>query len=155
MSGEEHFRRLERMYLSAPINRFFKPSITVGEGSAEIAMEMRADFHHAAGAVHGAVYFKALDDAAFFAANSLVTDCFVLTVAFNVYLTRPISEGRMRAIGRVVHRSRRLYLAESILYNGGSEEIGRGNGSFMPSSTRWTRRKELVVVSRDTAIDAG
>lgn len=132
MSGEEHFRRLERMYLSAPINRFFKPSITVGEGSAEITMTVRTDFHHAAGAVHGAVYFKALDDAAFFAANSLVTDCFVLTVGFNVYLTRPISEGQMRAVGHVVHRSRRLYLAEAVLFDAEGEEIGRGTGSFMP-----------------------
>jgi acyl-coenzyme A thioesterase PaaI-like protein len=35
--------------------------------------------HHSIHAVHGSVYFKALDDAAFFAVNSLVEDVFVLT----------------------------------------------------------------------------
>ena len=37
---------------------------------------------HAAGAVHGSYYFKVLDDACYFAANSLVSDVFVLTVSF-------------------------------------------------------------------------
>ncbi len=52
--------------------------------------------HHAGGAVHGANYFKAMDDAAFFAANSLVDDVFVLTVSFNVYFLRPHHRGLPR-----------------------------------------------------------
>jgi hypothetical protein len=36
---------------------------------------VRPDFFHAAHAVHGSVYFKALDDAAFFAVASLVQEC--------------------------------------------------------------------------------
>jgi acyl-coenzyme A thioesterase PaaI-like protein len=66
---------------------------------------VRPEFFHAAHAVHGSVYFKALDDAAFFAVNSLVTDVFVLTASYNLYLTRPVTEGALRAVGRVVHRS--------------------------------------------------
>ena len=34
---------------------------------------------HAAGAGHGTIYFKMLDDAAFYAANSMVEEQFVLT----------------------------------------------------------------------------
>ena len=34
---------------------------------------------HTAGAAHGTLFFKMLDDAAFYAANSLVTDRFLLT----------------------------------------------------------------------------
>jgi uncharacterized protein (TIGR00369 family) len=96
-------------------------------------MEVRRDFYHAANAAHGALYFKALDDAAFFAVNSLVADVFVLTVSLNAYLIRPVSEGEIRAVGQVVHRSRRMYVAESQLYDSADREIARGSGTFVPS----------------------
>jgi len=84
--------------------------------------------------VHGSVYFKALDDASFFAVASLVDDVFILTATFNVYLTRPIASGTMRSVGRVVHRSRQLFLAEAELFDGEGRTIGRGSGSFMCST---------------------
>jgi uncharacterized protein (TIGR00369 family) len=121
------------MYHGAPINRFFEPVIRISEGRTEITMTMRPDFFHAAHAVHGSVYFKALDDAAFFAANSLVSDVFVLTVTYTVYLTRPISEGEMRASGRVVHRSKSLIIADAELLDSSDRQIARGTGTFMRS----------------------
>jgi uncharacterized protein (TIGR00369 family) len=130
---EEHYRKLERMYNTAPINRFFEPVLRISEGKAEIRMPIKPEFFHAAHAVHGSVYFKALDDAAFFAANSLVTDVFVLTVAYNLYLTRPISDGEMQASGRVVHKSRNLFLSEAELVDSAGRQIARGSGSFMRS----------------------
>jgi uncharacterized protein (TIGR00369 family) len=131
---EEHYRRLERMYASGPANEYYAPRLQVSKGRAEVVIEVHPRFFHAAGAVHGSVYFKAMDDAAFFAVNSLVKDVFVLTVAFNIYLTRPISQGEMKATGRVVHRSRRLFLAEAELIDANGREIGRGNGTFVPST---------------------
>jgi acyl-coenzyme A thioesterase PaaI-like protein len=72
----DHFKKLERMYLSANINRLLFPStdVLIKEGSAEISLEVNDDYFHALHAMHGAVYFKLMDDAAYFAANSLVTD---------------------------------------------------------------------------------
>jgi uncharacterized protein (TIGR00369 family) len=122
------------MYASAPINDYYAPTMRVGEGRAEVTVSVSRKLFHAAGAVHGSVYFKMLDDAAFFAANSLVDDVFVLTVSFTVYLTRPISEGEMKATGRVVHSSRRLFVAEAELLDSEGREIGRGSGTFMRSS---------------------
>jgi len=133
MPDEEHFRRLERMFNSAPINEFFHPMLNVSEGRAEVIIPVRPDFFHAAGAVHGAVYFKAMDDAAFFAVASLFDDVFPLTVTFNVYLLRPISEGELRAVGEVVHRSQRLYISEAQLFDAQGRQIGRGSGAFMKS----------------------
>ena len=134
MPAAEHFRKLERMYLSAAINAYYAPTISIGEGSAEVTIAVRPEFFHAAGAVHGAVYFKLLDDAAFFAANSLVDDWFLVTVSFNLYLTRPVAEGQMRAVGRVVHHSRRLFIAEAELTDASGREIARGSGTFMRSA---------------------
>jgi uncharacterized protein (TIGR00369 family) len=132
-SNDEHFRKLERMYHGAPINRFFEPVLRISDGRAEITMPMKPDFFHAARAVHGSVYFKALDDAAFFAANSLVADVFVLTVTYSLYLTRPISEGEMRASGRVVHKSKNLLIADAELFDSADRQIARGSGTFMRS----------------------
>jgi len=133
MADSEHFRKLERMYHAAPINEYYRPKLTVGEGRAELEIPVRPEFFHAAAAVHGSVYFKALDDAAFFAVNSLVTDVFVLTVSYNIYLTRPVSEGVLLAKASVVHRSRQLFIADAELFDQNARQIARGSGTFMRS----------------------
>ncbi len=135
---EVHYRKLERLYASAPINEYFRPTLSISEGRAEITIAVRPEFFHAAHAVHGSIYFKALDDAAFFAVNSLVRDVFVLTVSYNLYLTRPITKGTLRAVGRVVSRSKNLFVGEAELTNfdekGDEKPCGRGSGTFMRSA---------------------
>ncbi len=123
------------MYHGAPINTFFGPRITVEPGSAIVRMVVRPDMHHAAHAAHGSVYFKMLDDAAFFAVQSLVTDVFVLTVSFNVHLLAPVADGEMVARGTVVHQSKRLFVAESTI-EVAAKTVARGNGAFMRSAVR-------------------
>jgi uncharacterized protein (TIGR00369 family) len=138
MPDEDHFRKLERMYAQAPVNEYFRPTLHVSEGRAEVVLPVRQDFFHAAGGVHGAVYFKALDDAAFFAVSSLVEDVFVLTVSFTVYFTRPVSGGEMRAVGRVVHSSQRLFVAEAEVTDSEGRVVARGSGTFMKSNVPLT-----------------
>ena len=135
--GEEHYRKLERMYLAAPINEFFRPSIVIGRGEAEIKVEVDRRFFHAANAVHGAVYFKSLDDAAFFAVSSLVDDYFVLTSNFNLYLHAPVAAGVVRSVGKVVRSSGSSFLAEAVMYNDQNEEIARGSGMFVKSKIKF------------------
>jgi acyl-coenzyme A thioesterase PaaI-like protein len=85
-----HFEKLITMYDAAPINGWFKPRLRIpGEGQAEIEMAVREEFFHAAHSIHGAIYFKVLDDATFFAAQSLVTDAFVVTSTFQLYFYAP------------------------------------------------------------------
>jgi uncharacterized protein (TIGR00369 family) len=136
MIDAEHYRKLERMYLAAPINEFFKPAIQIGRGTAEIRVSVDSRFFHAARAAHGAVYFKSLDDAAFFAVSSLVEDRFVLTSNFNLYMLVPIAAGIIRAVGKVVSGGGSSFLAESVLYNEQEEEIARGSGMFVRSKVR-------------------
>ena len=133
MIDEIHYRALEKMYIAAPINEIFKPQITVSKAKAEIAIKIDPAWFHSAGAVHGSVYFKMLDDAAFFAANSIVPEYFVLTAVFTTRLVRPISSGFMTSIGRVVKQSGSKIIAEAAVYNGREEKIGSGEGTFLPS----------------------
>lgn len=102
-------------------------------GLSVIDFDVDESAFHAAGAVHGTVYFKMLDDAAFYAANSLVSDRFLLTTAFNLLFTRPIGPGRIRAEGRWISGKRRVYVAEASLIDSDGEEVGRGTGTFMRS----------------------
>ena len=136
MVNKEHCRKLERMYASAPCNEYYAPILTVSNGRAELVIAIREDFFHSAGSTHGSVYFKALDDAAFFAVNSLVEDVLVLTVNFNVYLTRPVSQGKIKATGKVVHASGNVFIAESLLFDIEGREIARGSGSFVRSKIK-------------------
>jgi len=136
--NEEHYRKLERMYLSAKFNEIYKPELTISEGEAEVSFDAGPHLHHAGNAVHGSNYFKALDDAAFFAVNSLVDDVFVLTVTFNIQLLRPISEGRMIAKGKVVNAGRTVWVADSTLVDERGRLLGRGTGTFMRSKMALT-----------------
>ena len=128
MESHEHYRRLERMYLVAPVNRFYQPTIEISEGQAIVEISLSEKYHHSAGGVHGSVYFKMLDDAAFFAANSLEPSVFVLTTSFTTYLTRPVAEGKMRSVGRVVNQNKSQFIVEAIVWDGDGRELGRGNG---------------------------
>ncbi len=129
-----HWRALEGLYASAPINQMFESHLTIeAEGSATIAFDIDERCYHAAGAAHGTVYFKMLDDAAFYAANTLVTDRFLLTTSFNLHFSRPVRKGPVRAEGRWVSGRRRVLVAESRLVDADGEEIGRGTGTFMRS----------------------
>ena len=132
--AEGHWRALERLYSSAPVNSKFASSLEVmGEGSARITFDITEDVFHAAGAAHGTVYFKMLDDAAFYAANTLVTDRFLLTTSFNLHFTKPVRDGTIVAEGRWVSGRRRVFVAESRLVDAEGDEIGRGTGTFMKS----------------------
>ena len=129
-----HWRALEGLYASAPINALFASHLTIErEGVARIDFTVDEKVYHAAGAAHGTIYFKMLDDAAFYAANTLVTDRFLLTTSFNLHFVRPVRSGPVRAEGRWVSGRKRVLVAEARLIDGEDEEIGRGTGTFMRS----------------------
>lgn len=132
--AEQHYRALERLYASAPVNSAFDSDLTIiGEGQSRLTFAITPDVYHAAGAAHGTIYFKMLDDAAFYAANTLATDRFLLTTSFNLHFTKPVREGEVVAEGRWVSGRRRVMVAESRLIDAEGDEIGRGTGTFMRS----------------------
>ena len=132
---QEHYRKLENMYLNTKINTtiFDTTQATISEAAAEISLEITDKYFHALGAMHGSVYFKLLDDAAFFAVNSVVEDIFVLTSSFNVSLIRPVSKGRVTSRGKLRFQSKNLFIAEARLFNEEGQEIAFGTGHFAKS----------------------
>ena len=133
LTPEEHYARLVRTCLDCPTNEYYRPRLHIEEGRARMEVDVREDLFHAANAVHGSHYFKCLDDAAFFAANSLVRDVFLLTASFTVNLMRPVSAGTLIAEGRVVNVSKRMFWADSVLRDAEGRQLGRGTGTFLRS----------------------
>ncbi|HUE78252.1 MAG TPA: PaaI family thioesterase [Sphingomicrobium sp.] len=133
--GEEaHFRSLEALYRSAPIDRQFQSEMKiVGPGRSEIRFHVDDRYFHAANAAHGTLYFKMLDDAAFYAANSLISDRFLLTTAFNLHFTGPMRAGEATAEGRWISGKRRVLVAEARILDAEGEECARGTGTFLRS----------------------
>ena len=129
-----HYRALERLYRAAPVNALFPSQLEiVGEGRARLSFTVNSEVYHAAGAAHGTIYFKMLDDAAFYAANTLVTDRFLLTTSFNLHFTKPVKAGEVVAEGRWISGRKRVLVGESRLIDAQGDEIGRGTGTFMRS----------------------
>jgi uncharacterized protein (TIGR00369 family) len=134
LPAASHFRGLESLYATARVNQSYQSDMDIPEsGICRITFVVGEGHYHAAGAVHGSAYFKMLDDAAFYAANSLVPDRFLLTTAFNLFFTRPLKAGPVIAEGRWVSGRKRVFIAEARLIDADGEEAARGTGTFMRS----------------------
>jgi uncharacterized protein (TIGR00369 family) len=132
--ADAHFRALETLYARAPVNGLFRSKLEiVAAGFARIRFEVEESLFHAAGAAHGTLYFKMMDDAAFYACNSMVSDRFLLTTAFNLNFTRPLRSGPVTAEGRWASGKRRVFVGDARLIDASGEEAARGTGTFMRS----------------------
>ena len=132
--GRPHYRALESLYRHGAGQPPVRSRLEIVEqGFARIRFDVDEQLFHAAGAAHGTLYFKMLDDAAFYACNSLVTDRFLLTTAFNLLFTRPLRAGPVIAEGRWASGRRRVFVGEARLIDAEGEEAARGTGTFMRS----------------------
>lgn len=132
---EDHYRKLENMYLHANINEqlFQSTQCHIEMEKASVSMQIDEKYFHALGAIHGAIYFKLLDDSSYFAAHSLVEDFFLLTTSFNMNILRPANKGIIKAVGEIKFNSRNLLVAEFTLYNEAKKVIAFGTGNFAKS----------------------
>ena len=133
-----HYRKLEQLYLRANVQQVFSgSSITVSHSKAEITLPVDPKYFHGAQAIHGATYFKLLDDAAYFAVASVVTDVFIVTSSFQINLLRPVNAGILKAMGMVRSVGKNLFVAEATLYNERGKEVAFGTGQFMRTAQAW------------------
>lgn len=135
MNKYDHYDFLVRLFHSAPINQsIFKGSeLTLSEGEARYQLEVKTDYFHGAEAMHGAVYFKMLDDAAYFACATLVDDYFLVTKSYEIEFVRPVPGGTLTALGRVLESNDEGFLAESEILNEQGKLMGKGRGVFVKS----------------------
>jgi uncharacterized protein (TIGR00369 family) len=128
----DHYRRLERLYRTSGCNEYFSPQLEVSDGSACLRIDIQPQFLNVDGTLHGSVYFKALDDAAVFAINS-IEEMALHTSAFTIYFMAPASNGTLEATGKVVGRAGRTYFAEAEA-RCGDRPVARGSGTYVRST---------------------
>lgn len=134
MEDITHFRKLENMYSQAPINHIFKPETKISEGSCIISIYVNPNHFHAAKALHGSVYFKMLDDAAYFACSSYNKEVFLLTKTFQIEFKRPITQGKITAKGIVTqNNNNENFMAKAELFNEDGKLVAFGEGQFVTS----------------------
>ena len=79
-----HLKNLINIYNIASINKFYKPKINLSFGKSKIEMEVKNNFFHTGGSVHGSIYFKMLDDAAYFASQTHEKNIFCILLIFKL-----------------------------------------------------------------------
>lgn len=130
----QHFESLKKMYSLAPIHQFYQGiELLLEPNKAEIHLNIDERYFHGGMSTHGSVYFKLLDDAAYFACQSVIEDFFIVTTNFNVNLLRPILKGKIYAKGEVDFISQNLFTASSKLYDEKGRLCGTGQGQFVKS----------------------
>jgi uncharacterized protein (TIGR00369 family) len=133
--GDDHHRRLERIYHAAPTNRLTPAHMVVGHGEARLVMELGEEHRQAVGGLHGMVAFKVLDETAFYAANSLVDDVFLATSDMTVHFTAGAraEAGELRAEATVVSAGRSAYVVDAVAWTAGDEPtvVARATGTFV------------------------
>lgn len=131
--NDAHFRALEQMYLSVPLNNQYEPSITVGEQTASIVIAVKPFFLHALGVMHGMIYFKMLDDACAFAAASAELSKPMVTASLTIDFMRPVTEGTLSARGRVVRIEGRKHFTEATLVDDKGATVAKAHALFLPA----------------------
>lgn len=133
MTPEEHYIRLIRMYGAAPVNKPLQPVMTLKDGNCTIEMDVQPVMFHAGNGMHGAYYFKMLDDAAYFAAATRNMQDFLVTVKFELNFYRPVNGGKLIAVGNVIDSADEILAGATLHCNG--DLVAKGSGIFKPSGS--------------------
>lgn len=129
----EHFIRLERLYRSAPIHELFEEfEFSLGTGTCEIQTSVGEGLFHGAGSLHGSIYFKLMDDSAYFAAMTVEKEYFIVTTQASIQLLRPVIAGDIIAKSRLIAQKEKEYTAEAELWSR-NKLVGKGQFEFRRS----------------------
>lgn len=99
-------------------------------------MPVTQAYHHAAGTMHGSVYFRLLDDACYFAALSLEPNFFLHTKSFTIDLKRPHVEGIVIAEGCMDTQTDKSFFCFGTLINESGNILAKGRGEYVRSQLR-------------------
>ena len=113
--------------IGAHVTRVEKGSVTV---------ELTADdrHRHEGGVVQGGIITQIADSAM---AMSLMTlqpdDMTNLSIELKINFLRPVVEGRVRAVGRIVEMKKSLYFAEADVFDEHDRLVARASSSCIPA----------------------
>ncbi|MGL4188126.1 MAG: PaaI family thioesterase [Sphaerotilus sulfidivorans] len=103
--------------------------VRFADGQAEIHLELRPELLNSFMVAHGGVSMTLLDVVMAHAARSSVPDSGAVTIEMKTSFFRP-GEGRLRAVGRLLHRSATMAFTEGHVYGGHGELCAHATGTF-------------------------
>lgn len=106
--------------------------VSVGEGRAELAMELRAHHFNPQGIVHGGIITALADTAIGLALRSLLRPGLThRTAQLNVHFLAKGEGNRLVGRGRSIHLGRRMGYGESEVLDAGGRLLARASGTFI------------------------
>lgn len=142
MMDKSHWKKLENLFLGANIQQMYPGiSIQISANEACITWPVESGHFHGGNALHGAAYFKLLDDAAYFAAASIHTTSFLVTGTYSIKYIKPVYSGVITAKGVLAEPSGKYFKSSSRLFNETGELLAEGSGIFIPTTTLWSSLK--------------
>ncbi|MBO6495448.1 MAG: PaaI family thioesterase [Roseivirga sp.] len=144
MNKTEHYNFLVKLFHSAPINKtiFAGSDMSLSDGEAKYELTIKEEFFHGGEAMHGAIYFKLLDDAAYFACATEVDDYFLVTKSYQIEFVRPVMGGKLTAKGKLLKADENGFLASSEILNEEGKVVGKGEGIFVKSRKPMPKLKD-------------
>jgi uncharacterized protein (TIGR00369 family) len=131
---DDHYRKLENMYHGARLHQKF-PGIHlhIEKRFARITLPIDESYHHAGGFMHGAIYFKLLDDVCYFAAMSEEEKHFYVTSSFSIRYLRPFKSGLIIAESAEITWLEDEFHVSGVLRNEEGKILAEGEGVFKKS----------------------
>ncbi len=100
--------------------------IRYGKGKATMEMIVGKKFHNPMGTLHGGIMTDLADATMGIATiSTLAEDESFTTLELKMNFIRPVSSGKIKAEGTVVHRGRTVALVEGVVRNGEGKPVAR------------------------------
>ena len=114
-----HVKRLSQALDSVPFAKFLGIELDeIDAGVATLSFEIKPELKQNHGVVHGGAIASLIDSATAFAIISLLpTDEHATTVDLTISYLRPLTQGRARAVARVIRSGKRLIVVTAELFD--------------------------------------
>ncbi|MDD0976736.1 PaaI family thioesterase [Pseudomonas fontis] len=100
------------------------------QGVAEVAMDVAPHLHNRGGKLHGGAIFSLVDNAMGLACSSSHGfDQQSVTVECKINYLRPVSDGEVQCIARVLQAGRRILVVEAEVHQG-DKLVAKAQGTF-------------------------
>jgi len=112
-------RRVQKALGTVPFARLLGIELEhIGSGSATLVLKVRKELTQNHGVVHGGAIASLIDTATAFAIVSIIpAQEKVTTVDLTISYLRPVTEGRLRAVARVLRSGRRLLAVSADVFD--------------------------------------
>jgi len=101
------------------------------EGTTTFELEHRSDFVNAYGIMHGGIVALLADTAMGTAYGTYFnTDVVFKTIEMKINFIRPVSQGKITAIGKVIHKGSRIGVVEAEIWSSEKKLVAKAQGTM-------------------------